>query len=202
MSLFTIAEARAFDKLQLASESVYPDAAITAEAVRISEMFTRICGVAFEPTNQVDTLNGNGLDTILVDRIPVISVSLAETRSGITWTELTVDELADLIVDPSGQIIRETLGSWPSGRRNVRITYSHGYATVPADIKRAALKVCVDSTAGLVPTNMPSRAMSMSDEFGTFRLATPGIGSSITGIPEVDVVLNQMRDLWFRPVVG
>ncbi len=207
MSLFSPAEARAYRGGVLASEAKYPDADITAAAARILALFERTIGVRLESTTATnETHDGDGSQQLIVDHLPVIAVSAAAYRTAgtSTWTAFTADELADIYARAGGRLYRESLGTWPSGVQNVRVTYTHGVtdADTAAEAKSAGLMLITDPAGGLISTDMPMRAMSLSDEFGTFRLATPGIGSSITGIPEVDVVLNQMRDLWFRPVVG
>jgi hypothetical protein len=51
------------------------------------------------------------------------------------------------------------------------VTYTHGYATPPAAIKRAALILAVNDLAG---SNISDRATQQTDQNGTFNLAVPG----------------------------
>jgi hypothetical protein len=155
--LFTVAEARAFDKRQLEDSESYSDAAIIAKEAEIRAFLTQACGVDFVSTVHTDEYqDGLGSGTLLLDWPLVSSVSAASTRSGTTWTALTSDELTMLQVFDTGEIWWDG-GYWPHGRRNVKLTYAAGYATVPAEIKRAALLVAVTE---LPTSNVPFSADS------------------------------------------
>lgn len=200
VELFTIAEARAFDRGQLADEARYPDAVIAEHRDRIAEDFAHICGVAFVPTEATVTVDGTGSDLLFVPHLRVQAVMQVAVRDRTAWVAWEADALADILVLPGGMLRREFLGAWPRGVQNIRVTYIHGYPTPPLAIKRAALKVLV-SSAGAVSSNLPERATSFSDETGTFRLATPGLTpGSWYGIPEVDRVLQDYRER--VPVLG
>lgn len=206
--LFTVAEARAFDKGQLTNPTKYPEAAIEQARARIGDAFARICGVDFVPRYRRATLDGqvpqsqwgygwasdpflqlpltNGL---LLPGPRVTALRSVETRviGQASWVALEGDDLADVILLPEGVIYRETRGIWPYGRQNVRVAYEAGYAQPPADIKRAALILLVDQ---LVTKDISERALSQTTEFGTFRIATAGERGSYFGLPLVDSVLD------------
>lgn len=160
--LFTAAEARAFNRGQLADESTYSDSAITSKESEIREWLTRVCGVDFVSTTHTDEYHsGDGTAYLVLDWPRVSSVTAASTRSGSTWTALTADELADLHAasDATGLLYRE--GSyWPRGVRNLKLTYVAGYSAVPALVKRAALLIAV---AELPTSNVPMQAESWDD---------------------------------------
>jgi hypothetical protein len=187
--LFTTAEARAFDKQQLANVTTYPDLAITAAHDGIAEAFLNICGVAFTPTTSTaEVLDSLGGDLLALPYPRVTAVAAAATRyGGSAWTALTVDELAALEVDAAG-FVRWPGRLWPYGTGRVRLTYTHGYATPPYEIKRAALILC---WRWLVPTDIGDRTISMSTEAGVVRMATPGVAGSWFGLPAVDSVLQR-----------
>lgn len=183
MALFSVAEARAFQhggEKPLVSPADYLDADITAAEVRINERFREICGVAFESTSRTVTLDGNGRREIMLPDTKIISVSACSVN-GVAITASDVKAYA------SGRLWRSI--GWPVGvtPQNISVTYNHGYATVPAPIKRAALKVAVRE---LVGTNLPDNAIQQVGELGTFRLATPGGEGYWTGIPDVDATLR------------
>ncbi len=186
--LFTLAEARAFDGATLADEETYPLADLLAARDVIWEQFEDICGVRFGTAATREILDGNGLSTLWLPTQQAQSVTAAATRSTSTWTALTSDELADLFVSPNGRLVRETLGSWPTGSRNIRVDYQHGHARVPREIRRAALVVLRDQLPG---TNLTNRALSQTNEFGTFRIAAPGERGAWFGIPLVDEALRR-----------
>lgn len=201
--LFTVEQARAFDKKQLADATKFSDSAIVEARDRITDAFEQICGLAFVPRYRRVTLDGptvghvylHALSTtpgaILLPDLLVTRVRAVETRSATTWTAFTTEDLADVVIEPGGVLRRELRGGWPLGRAAVRVAYEHGYAAPPLDVQRAALLL---ATNQLVPSNLPERALSQATEVGTFRLATAGYGrNNWFGIPSVDAVLEQHR---------
>lgn len=204
-SLFTIAEARAFDKAQLANPTKYPASAIAAARARIGASFAAYCGVEFVPRYRREVVDGasnyrpyaaydqpftwDNSASIELPGGPVRAVRSVETRAqgGAVWVAYDADELADVLVTGGGYLVRETGGYWPYGQRNVRVGYEAGYERPPEDIKRAALILLIDQ---LVTKDISERALSQTTEFGTFRIATAGERNSYFGLPLVDSVLH------------
>jgi len=146
-TLFSVAEARAVDKAQLASATDYPDAAITAKEVEIREWLERACGVNFVPTTHADeTHDGDGSNYLLL-RWPRIT---AITKVSVDGEELSSDEInitdysVGMAVDPIQPIVTRRSGVFASGWSNVVVTYTAGFAAVPALVKQAALAICVE----------------------------------------------------------
>ena len=190
--LFTEAEARAFDGGAMSNQSTYTDAAIEEARARITDQFETICGVSFVPRYRLDTFNGLGGAYLLLPRQKVTAIRSVEYRSSgaATWTAYDSDDLADLYIEPWGELLRESRGTFLSGRRNIRVGYEHGFTTPPYDVKRAALMALKYE---LVPSNVDPRAISISSEVGSTQLWTPGIsgrGTAIHPLPEVDRVLK------------
>lgn len=193
--LFTVPEARAFDPTAagvgtLADEERYTQAGILEARDQIWEAFEDICGVGFGLRATREVLDGLGTATVWLGHMECYGVTAAATRErgGTTWTALTVAELADVFLWPDGRLYRESLGVWPAGARNVRVDYTHGHMRVPLEIKRAALQVLRDQLPG---SNIGLRALSETNELGTFRLAVPGERGRWFGIPPVDEVLSR-----------
>jgi hypothetical protein len=94
--------------------------------------------------------------------------------------------------------IESKSGSWTVGGfwYEVDVRYTAGYTTqVPSDVRDAALiavRYKLLSVEG--ESAIPSRATTITNEYGNVGLATPGKGGSITGIPEVDEVISAWRD--------
>ena len=191
--LFTLSEARAFDHGAVSSEATYPDAAVLAMRDRIAEAFEDITGVAFGTRATRYVCDGDGGIELWLPsmRCQAVSTAAIRERGTVTWTEFTPDELADLLLSANGRLIRETLGIWSYGQRNVRVDYTHGWERVPLEVKRAGLWVLRDHLAG---NNLPRNALSQVDELGTFQLATPGQRGAWFGIPEVDEVLRRYSE--------
>lgn len=195
--LFSVAEARAFDKGQLSSASKYPDAAILTALARIEDDFQRICGVSFIPRYRRVVMSGSGRDALLAPDLRISVVRSIETRSGTTWTAFSQDQLDDVVFDGAGILVREMFGPWPSGRRNIRVGYEYGWDMPPEKIRRAALKVLV---AELVPSNLNDRATSETTENASYAYATAGRVTNPWsvmahyGIPEVDATLDRYSE--------
>jgi hypothetical protein len=188
--LFTLAEARAYDGGALANSATYPDADILAARDRIADAFAEICGVTFGARYAREVLDGDGSESVRVSSHRALAVRSIRIRSGATWTAFSTEELADVIVYPRGLLYRETLGTFPAGRRNVEVEYEHGVQPVPAEVRLAALRLLRDQ---LVKSPLDDRATSQAGEFGTFALATAGRNGSYFGLPLVDEVLKRYR---------
>jgi len=147
-TLFSVAEARAFDKAQLTSDTTYPDAAIIAKEAEIREWLERACGVNFITTTHTDEYHdGDGSRELLLDWPRVQAVSAASQRSDTTWTDLTATELGQLQAADLGPVYWDG-GHWQRGRRNIKVTYTAGFAAVPALVKQAALAICAEELPG------------------------------------------------------
>lgn len=192
--LFTIAEARAAHPDLL--EATYPDATIQAIRERITEWFAEICGVSFVERFRRVVVSGDGTaELLLPEAMRVTALRRAEERtSGTqTWTALSAGDLADVLVEPHGLLVRETIGTWTAGRRNWRIGYEHGWEQVPEPIKHAAIRVLISQ---VFPSNHSDRALSETNSLGTFRLAAPDARTwgRWFGLPLVDVVLAEYNE--------
>ena len=76
---------------------------------------------------------------------------------------------------------------WSPGQP-LTVTYTHGYDTPPARIRRAAMIATrIWTTRGPVD----DRATQIAADGATVNLATPGLPGSVTGIPEVDAAIRQ-----------
>lgn len=104
-------------------------------------------------------------------------------------TPYSTDELAAVEMSPWGTL-RNPAG-W--GAHAYRIGVEHGHDSPPADLQAAAI-TRLRHRLNMVRSGIPDRATSMSTEAGqTFALATPGLRGFVTGIPDVDVVLERYR---------
>lgn len=193
--LFTVDEARAFEGGKLADTSTYPDADIQAMAELVGDLFAQICGVRFEPTTETDErADGTGTDQLWVKHHRLQSVTACSIYSptGQVLEELDPTALADLAVYPEGKIVRLSRGIFAWGRRNVKLTYVHGWAITPPAVKRAALRLALDE---LVASDISSRVTQMADGDLRYSFSVPGRGKTEwTGIPVVDTVLRTYNE--------
>lgn len=199
--LFTEAELRAFDSNAVSSATSYTDNAIQQMHELVRESFEQICHVAFGARFKRDYFDGDGCATLWLRDMQTTSILAAAIRTpaSTTWVDLTAGELADLLVYPNGRVIRDSLGYWTAGNRNIRVDYVYGYQPVPWEVRRAAMWIARNYLTG---TNIPRNALSQVDELGTFQLAVPGQKGSWFGMPEVDRVLADYQARNRIPAVG
>lgn len=205
--LFSVSEARAFDNSAMSNTTSYPTLDIEETRGRITDEFERITGVSFIPRYDRATLSGTGsaelaVHTSVSPRHPALylsSIRNVETlsESTMTWTAFTAGELAEVQILPGGVIRRAGGDAFTAGRGNVRVTYEYGVTVAPLAIKRAALTLC---RYLLVPSNLNSRALQESSQFGSIQLATAGRYGDHYGIPAVDSVLDRYAER--VPVIG
>lgn len=176
---FTISELRAEDAALTAAK--YPLGIIQNMRDEVETEFERICNRAFVPRFARETVTGDGTDTVALSKyepLTILSVAgVAVADSSIFET----DGYRDLsYVDGT---------SWASGTRYV-IEYEYGTQRVPLDIKQAALhRARGKLVSGRSRIDERATVMSIPD-FGTFNLSTPGQRGAFTGIPDIDLVLN------------
>jgi hypothetical protein len=188
--LFTEVEARTFTvsgaQTPLSNSTSYPDATIAEARDRITGLFEQYCGVSFIPRSHHLETAGTGSRTLEIPHHRCIQV-LNCTIGGVAQTA------AQIIPLHNQRLLHHTTGifTYPSDADplNVHVTYEHGWPEPPLDVKRAALLLLLRE---IVPSDLPDRALSWSNQDGTFRLSTPG-DYYPTGLPTVDEVLNRYR---------
>jgi len=187
----SVATIRATDTV-LASVTVDPTATLTRARTAAEQLFESVTGVAWVPRFDVVRLNGTGTSRILLPWPQLRRVRWCRIYSdATTYTSLTAGELAAIPADPAGVAVRTDLGVWPAGAANIEIGYEHGYDRPPQDIVDALVKT-VRRGARRFDNGLPDNATSLQlTDVGSVSLATPGIGSWHTGIPEVDEVLKR-----------
>jgi hypothetical protein len=139
-----------------------------------------------------------GDETILLERPDLTSV-----RSlSVDGTALTTDQLDALDLDTAGIIdlacnalalSGDPLDLWRRHRpRHVEVAYEYGLPSPTVIAQRAAL---VLARHWLINGPLDARAIGVPVEGGgVVPLLTPGVRGSITGLPEVDVFLQQRAD--------
>lgn len=103
----------------------------------------------------------------------------------VNGTALTTDEVTALV--PDDNMIWRSSHSWPAGRQNIELHYTHGMSQVPGAITRAALILAREY---LVKSDLPGRATATSIGDQMFRLTIAG-RDGVTGIPDVDAAIDQ-----------
>jgi hypothetical protein len=200
--LFTAAEARTFDKAQLANTTTYLTATITAKEIVIREKFERIIGVKLYTTSHTEYYDGDGTNTLYLNHhnprsastpSPVTLTSVTVIGTDDTETAFTTAELADVVKYPD-KLVRRT-GVFKCGNRNIKVVYSTGYTTAPDDIKQAALQaVVLPPPDGLVPSSVTSYATEGMDGQINWSRVKDSRRDRWYGHESIDEVLREYRD--------
>lgn len=179
-----LSEIRALDAL--ANTTKYPEAVLSRARWQAEAKFEDATGVAWVPRHDRQTAFGDNTTQVLL-RWPRPRSLIAVTVNGTTASDLTLFSLYD-----TGIVERTSGAIWPRGvtsTGNVTVEYTHGYDRPPEDLRQAFMTyvryLVLDTTS-----RIPDRASSYSTEFGTFQLVTAGFLRP-TGLPEIDVVLNE-----------
>jgi len=177
----------------------YSDAEIVRARMETETEFELVCGRSFVPRLSVQRFNGTGARTL---RLPMPNLrrvrwvrELSSTGAVYDWTPA---EIAAVPPSAIGEIVRTDGHLFPAGKANIVIAWEHGVDVVPDDVRRAAL-LRIRDRLNRSKSAVPDRATTFTvAEGGTFALSTPGRGNSITGIPDVDVVLARWAWRPFR----
>lgn len=172
----------------LADTTKFPDAALAAAASWFETRFEEYTGVAWAPRTVTDERHYGTGGILILDHLQPRTVSAIRAYSdATTTTAYTAAELADLHLEPSGVIRRNTLGWFTSGYGLIAVDYTHGYDSPPADVVEAA-KTAI--RAHLLDDYQANRQYAVSTEAGIIRTSQPGPDRPF-GLPEVDIVANR-----------
>lgn len=140
-------------------------------------------------------LDGTGSTKLFLPELPVVSI-----------TSVTVD---DVLLDPTYYALAENgvlwrkYGVWTVGARNISITYTHGYASIPEDVKG----VCYRSAARLYQAQLKARrqdfvsglqSVSVGDWSETYETAGGSSGESDKGVSAARTLLMSEKDILNR----
>lgn len=150
-----------------------------------TEAFEKECSVAFTPRYQRQTFDGTGNKDLILPTPRVITIrSVSIAGVALAGSDLAAVDATDetgLVYYPAG---------WPTGRRNVQMTWEHGHRVPPADVSRA---VALIASSILADGPFDDRGFAVSDQGATFRLLTAGIAGSAFSIPDVQAALYRHR---------
>lgn len=198
----TIDELRALP--HLGDDVTYTDDMLAEARDVFASTWEEFVGVAFVPRDDTYRLAGAGYRSLILPHYPVRSVTAVRLfTDATTYTAFTSDQLADVLVSPTGEIMRVTGGWWPWsqwGARNVEVDYVHGFAEPPADVKRAA-KTAIQEALVQDRTARPDRTYGTATE-GVFIRNIIEDEKHPFGIPGVDSVACRYRARYRIPSVG
>ncbi len=193
--LFTEYEARLFDNSALASVTTYPDWMIAGARAAITDFLEARTWRSWVPRYCRIELAGTGTRDLWLDR------GIVRTADGATLARrgrlLDISEMVSVTVDGSsvstgnvviadGRLYR-TDAVWPTGTAtnpfNVVVEYRYGLNPYTDGSDYYGLLLLRDR---LVASNISDRSQSFSDELGTYRFVTAGLGRAVSSIPEVN----------------
>ena len=110
----------------------------------VSQLVKTYCGnsiVDYYTTNKVETFNVDwNTHVVQLTESPVNTVVSVEKRDSVTDSYTTVastEYYLDTSTDSVLYVTGSTYKNWPRGAGSVKITYTAGYASCPADLKLA-----------------------------------------------------------------
>lgn len=190
---YTLAEARSHLNDNAAPPFKYDEDALELNHDATVFRFEKWCRVAFLPRTETVTVESSGDATLYlpvrkVTAAPVGDIDIdALDGSGFVAYSGTVLAIADSWI---------VLSEAPAAGSLVKLVVTHGWAAVPAAIKRAALVYLRDLTLGpgarVSDTAIPSRAKAYSHD-GLAVEFEKSSKDSPTGIAEVDEDLKEFR---------
>lgn len=164
----------------------------------VEEMFERACGhvLSFVPRYSIrqSTVVGNAGAILPHAFVTAIrSVSYTDRLGAV----VPVNIAGGFTIYPDRTFGLNT-GWWPSCER-ILVGYEHGMTAPPDDVKRAAIHA-VRRQANMARSGVDSRAISYQGPTGEIqRFPTPGLGPWVTGVPEIDEVLEWYREHYEGP---
>jgi hypothetical protein len=172
----------------LADTTKFTNAELAAATDWFETLFEDYTGVAWVPRTAVDERHyGTGGMNILAHPPPPTLSAVRAYSDATTTVYYTAAELADLYLEESGVIRRNTLGWFTSGYGLVAVDYTHGYDSPPPDVVEAA-KTAI--RAHLIDDYQANRQYAVQSEQGIIRTSQPGPDKPF-GLPEVDAVANR-----------
>lgn len=192
----TLNEIRALPNL--GDTAKFTDFELTQAREWFETTFEGYVGMAFVPRTATERLSG-GRSTLMLKRWPVRSVQAVRSFTTATVsTAFTAAELADLLIDPTGEIRRYSSGTWPA---DVEVDYTHGQLAPPADVKRAALIAIQERLLEDHSGRPTDRTYGTATDGVFIRSILPGADKPF-GLAGVDEVANRYRAKYWVPAVA
>lgn len=105
------------------------------------------------------TLDGTGTEALVLPKHPVTAISQVD----VDGTTLAADAYKFI----EAGVVYRTSGIWAVGRQNIDVTYTHGFATIPGDVKAIVLETASRawrSGAGVSQESVGSYSVTYSRE--------------------------------------
>lgn len=188
---FSVSELRNYDP-QIAKVGRFTDDELINARNTVESEFELFCDRAFVPrfNKELGIVTDPDSQLMWVEKPDVININtlMVDGVSQIGWVTSQLikrDKYSPKALQLSGAAINALYAT------QIDAQYEYGMTVVPTMIKRKALKRAKMVLLGQSST-IDERALTMSlPDIGTVNLATPGQRGSLTGVPDIDVVLNE-----------
>jgi len=150
MALFTLAELKTYLNIDGTDEDEQLQFIVDGVNAAVVEQLER----EIESAEATEYYDGHDEKLLMLRRRPVTAVAgvwvdptgyagqgsnaFASTTEWTQGTDFFIRETEES--EDNGGILEAIARAWPFGRKNIKITYTAGYATVPDDLKLALLK--------------------------------------------------------------
>ena len=192
----TLAQVRTLPNL--ADSSRFSDAEIAEAMDWFETTFEDYVGMAFVPRTATERLTGR-CSTLMLRHWPVRSITAVRSyTTASAYTSFTTDELADLLIDPTGEVRRYGLGAWPV---DVEVEYVHGQESPPADVRAVALEVIQEHLMQDNSGRPMGHVAGVASDGVFIRKLLPG-KDALFGIPSADEVANRYRAKYKLPAIA
>jgi uncharacterized protein (DUF885 family) len=122
------------------------DSTITTMSAAVQGAIEHFCNRQLDSQNYISTLNGSGLSKLFLPQWPITAVSLVQSRTFAGSTEYD-DTITDYEIDTDYEQYLWRLNRWPTGRRNLQVSYTAGYTsgTMPVELTNVAAQMVMDT---------------------------------------------------------
>lgn len=181
---FELAQLRGLDNDAFADPAAWPGWKLRRARDAVEDKLEDLTAPSFRLRRRRVALDGSGTSVLMLPDLHPQRL-VAATVDDVA---LDAGELADVRVDPVGWLVRDTLGAWGHGTKNVVVTYEHGYPITPEFVEKPCLKL---ARSYLADDNLPDRATGeQTPEGGIMRFTVAGRDGP-TGVPEFDALVAQ-----------
>lgn len=166
----------------------YPADRVLAVRAEVEAELEDLTNAAWVPRYRRAEVAGSGECTLYLPDVYVRAVrSVRRYTTATAYTTFSSDQVAALAITEGGAI--EAQWTFDRACRYV-VEYEHGAQRPPADLRNAAITL-LRYRMNTHRAGVPDRATSMTSGGVSYSLTTPGLRGAVTGIPDVDVVIER-----------
>ena len=186
------------------SDTTVPSLATVTDWIEQADsMIDGRLGMSYESTEYTEIFDFEG-NALYVRNTPIISVdSLSYNTASLgttpVWEDKTGEDINYTIYEREGRVAPIIGNFTPKiGRKNIKITYTAGYETVPASIKQLSTKMVADrALSTLISQNVNERNDGGSISVGSINIVEP----ASYGVNSYKQLKSDIDSLW-QEVLG